>query len=325
VDDPSRPRTPLLGRAPALLVAGAVLLAACAGRGAVPADDAVRPESRRASQLPDVSGLAWIGGDRFLAVHDAKYPDEAGLVRVSVLELPADLDGIRWTPLDLALPDSPASDLEAVARIPGRPDRFLVAESTEEAAEKPYSNRIFVIEVSGGGASVVDHVDWPVPTTNVEGIAVGEAGGALVFVYAERAHGLPSSEIRWAELTLEPLRFGPFRSAGAFTSPDPSGPMARPVSALEIDAGGALYAASAEDPDDDGGPFRSAVYRIGRVTSGADGPEVALDEVPTLVGTLDGLKVEAIAAREREDGSIELWVGVDDEFFGGTLRRLPER
>jgi hypothetical protein len=35
------------------------------------------------------------------------------------------------------------------------------------------------------------------------------------------------------------------------------------------------------------------------------------------------LKVEALAARERPDGSVELWVGVDDEHFGGTLRPLP--
>ena len=286
--------------------------------------DAPGARSGRASLLPDLSGLAGIGGERFLAVHDAKYPDEAGLPRVSRIELPTGLDGIRWTPLDVAFPDRPASDLESVAGIPGMPDRFLVAESTEDASVKPFSNRIFVLEVTGAGAAVVDHAEWPVPTTNVEGIAVAEAGdGRLLFLFAERADGEPSTEIRFAELSLDPIRFGPFRSAGYFASPGPTGPAARPVAALEVDAQGSLYAASAEDPDDDGGPFRSAVYRIGHVDREAGAVE--LDAAPTLIGALDGLKVESLATRQGPDGAPEVWAGVDDEFYGGTMRPLPAR
>ena len=305
-----------------IVAAGCALLAVClASSGACAHRDAI-PRS----VLPDISGLAWIEGGRFLAVHDAKLPEEAGFPRVSLLDLPTGLDGLGWLPLAIEFDGSATSDLESAARVPvdGRV-LVLIAESTEEVAEKPFSNRIFLLEVSGDEVQVVDHAEWPIATTNIEGIAVAEAGGMLLFLYAERAHGKPSSEIRWAEMALDPLRFGPFRSAGRFASPDPSGPLARPVSALEIDAQGSLYAASAEDPDDDGGPFRSSVYRIGRVTSEAGAPAVALDDAPTLVGILDGLKVEAIAARGREDGSVELWVGVDDEFYGGTLRRLPDR
>jgi hypothetical protein len=301
-----------------LLAAVTLWLGACTHAGGARPNGA---HGSRASLLPDVSGLAGIAGDRFLAVHDAKYPDERDLPRVSVLELPTDLDGIRWTPLDVAFPDRPASDLESAARIPGVRDRFVVAESTEVAPEKPFSNRIFVLEVTAAGAAVVDHAEWPVPTTNVEGIAIAEAGGGLLFVFAERADGEPSTEIRFAPLSLDPLRFGPFRSAGRFASPGPTGPTARPVAALETDAEGIVYAASAEDPDDDAGPFRSAVYRIGRVHREAG--TVVLDAVPSLIGVLDGLKVEALAAREREDGSVEIWAGVDDEFYGGTVRPLP--
>jgi hypothetical protein len=50
---------------------------------------------------------------------------------------------------------------------------------------------------------------------------------------------------------------------------------------------------------------------------------VELDRQPALMGTLDGFKVVGLAARERPDGSVELWVGVDDEYYGGTVRRLP--
>ena len=304
----------------ALAVAGCVT-----GPGRTSSGRADAETTTRASLLPDVSGLAWIGGDRFLAVHDAKFPDEPDLPRVSLLDLPVGLDGIRWTPLAVGFPGNPASDLESVARVPdtdGRP-RLLIAESTEEVAEKPFSRRIFLLEVRADSVVVLDHADWPTPTRNVEGVAVSEAGESLVFLFAERAHGERSSEIRWAEMTLEPLAFGPFRSAGAFASPGPTGPIARPVSALEVDAGGAIYAASAEDPDDDDGPFRSAVYRIGRVVTSAGEPSVVLEAHPTLLGSLDGLKVESLAVREVPGEPLELWVGVDDENYGGTIRPLP--
>jgi hypothetical protein len=304
----------------ALAVAGCATRPVGTSSGGTDAD-----ATTRASLLPDVSGLAWIGGDRFLAVHDAKFPDEANFPRVSLLDRPVDLAGIRWSPVAVEFPGNPASDLESVARVPGvdgRP-RVLVVESTEEVAEKPFSRRIFLLEVTAESVVVLDHTDWPIPTRNVEGVAVSEAGGSLVFLFAERAHGEGSSEIRWAEMTLEPLAFGPFRSAGAFASPGPTGPIARPVSALEVDAGGAIYAASAEDPDDDSGPFRSAVYRIGRVIATAGRPAVELDAQPTLLGRLDGLKVESLAAREMPGEPLQLWVGVDDENYGGTMRPLP--
>lgn len=309
-------------------VLGLAAWGACAHRGAIPASGVEETGgSRRASVLPDVSGLAWVEGDRFLAVHDAKLPDEAGFPRVSLLDLPAGLDGVRWRPLAVRFGVHASSDLESVARVPTRDGRALVliAESTEEVAEKPFSNRILLLEVWEEDAAVVESAEWPVATSNVEGMAVGEAGGTLVFLYAERAHGRPSSEIRYAEVTLAPLRFGAFRSAGAFVSPGPAGAAARPVSALEVDAAGVVYVASAEDPDDDGGPFRSAVYRIGRVASGPQGATVELDAAPELQGRLDGFKVEGLAARQLPDGAVELWVGVDDENYGGTIRRLPPR
>jgi len=316
-------RSPIV---PLLAASVALSAAACAARQAsAPTPDA--GEARPASLLPDVSGLAWLGGDRFLAVHDAKYPDEPGLPRVSLLRLPTGLGGVRWTPLRVAFPARSATDLESVARVPdaGGRVRVLVAESGEEVREKGSTRRIFLLEIEGDDAEVVDQVDWPIPTRNVEGIAVGESGGKRVFVFAERADGEPATEIRFAELSLDPLALGPFRSAGAFASPGPVGPDARPISALEVDAAGVVYAASAEDPDVDDGPFRSAVYRIGRIVTTTGRPVVELDRRPALLATLDGLKVEALAARQRADGTVELWVGVDDEYFGGTIRPLPER
>ena len=134
---------------------------------------------------------------------------------------------------------------------------------------------------------------------------VAGAGGALATVLGVAgALGLGGRvAVPWLvplgglELSLDPLGFGAFQSAGRFRSPSPTGATARPVSALEVDARGFLYAASAEDPDDDAGPFRSAVYRIGRVSEVSGAPRVELFREPQLLGTLDGLKVEAVAAQ----------------------------
>lgn len=305
-----------------------LVLGACASRQAARAPEVDGAGLGRASTLPDLSGLAWIEGDRFLAVHDAKYPDEADRPRVSLLRLPTGLDGILWKPVPVAFPQEPSNDLESAARIPGEVGgrvRVLLVESSEEVREKPLTRRLFLAEVVGESVEIVDYALWPVPTKNVEATAVADVGGTLLFLYAERAEGKGNTEIQFAEIELDPIRFGAFESAGAFTSPGPTGPIARPVTALEVDASGAIYVASGEDPDDDSGPFRSAVYRIGRVALVDGRARVILDATPTLLGVLDGLKVESLAVRERPGEPLELWVGVDDENYGGTMRPLPGR
>jgi hypothetical protein len=91
-----------------------------------------------------------------------------------------------------------------------------------------------------------------------------------------------------------------------------------------VDSKGHIYAASTLDPegtsaDPDNGPFRSIVYRIGRV--GADG--LKLQAKPKVLAVLDGLKVEGLTIREQEDGEREIFIGTDDENYGGILRLLP--
>jgi hypothetical protein len=48
----------------------------------------VRDSLSSSNPLPDLSGLAWMGEDLFVAVHDAKNPDELDRPRVSILALP---------------------------------------------------------------------------------------------------------------------------------------------------------------------------------------------------------------------------------------------
>lgn len=71
----------------------AVLLAAPLSPLTVPAC-AQDGSKRTAEPMPDISGLAWVERDTFLAVHDAKNPEENHLPRVSLLRLPRSAEGV---------------------------------------------------------------------------------------------------------------------------------------------------------------------------------------------------------------------------------------
>lgn len=290
----------------------------------VPCDD---PEVGRI--LPDLSGLVWLGGDRFLAVHDAKSPEEDTLPRVSILTLPVSLDGVGRTDASPAFPKENSSDLEAAAAIPGT-SKVLLAKSGDNAG--PF-DRIFLAEVVGDEVRIVDTVRWRDFTgyDNIEGVAVAAADETQpILLWAERSSGPDNTELRWARLGVEPFGIeGPVDSV-LFTLPasgrDKEGrPLYnRAIVALDVDSKGHIYAASTLDPegtsaDPDNGPFRSIVYRIGRV--GADGPK--LQAKPKVLAVLDGLKVEGLTIREQEDGEMEIFIGTDDENYGGILRLLP--
>ncbi|MCP4167107.1 MAG: hypothetical protein GY759_14640, partial [Chloroflexi bacterium] len=51
---------------------------------------------RRATTLADLSGMTWVGGDYFVAVHDAKAADERSLPRVATLQIPAGPKGVLY-------------------------------------------------------------------------------------------------------------------------------------------------------------------------------------------------------------------------------------
>ena len=296
-----------------------LVLASCGGATEeVPEPDAV--PSRLWAPLPDLSGLAWVEGGAFLAVHDAKVPEEKGRPRVSIVELPPAGGAIRWVPLDVDWPSAsgPSHDLESIARVPGT-STYLLAESGDSASAH---QRIFVTDLARRTLTIREAAGWPVPVFDVEGTAVARLGDQLYFIFAERAHGEPSTRIAWARLTLDPLTLGRVREV-EFKNPMRDSLNARPVSALDVDEEGRVWVASAYDPDRDGGPFRSAVWEVGRFGEASDGEgQLHLFEKPVRVAVLDGLKVESLAAREAGAGG-ELVVGTDDEDFGGVLRRLP--
>jgi len=282
------------------------------------------PQFRQASNLPDLSGLAWLGGGCFLAVHDAKVKGESGSPRASLLYLPTDSQGVLWKPLALDFRGPKSNDLESAARIPGTKDVLLV-ESGDNGNER--FQRIFKARVEEDWVRIIDVTPWPVSIYNVEASAVAVLGDRFVFLFAERAQGLTSTKLRWAVFDPEDLTFGQF-SWIKFPNPDPKA-FNRPVVAMDLDSGGQIYIASAFDaeaaelPDPDNGPFASAVFCIGELTEVNGQPQVMLFDIPRLQGTLDGFKVESVAVRESEEYGLQIFVGTDDENYGATLRLLP--
>lgn len=280
--------------------------------------------------LPDLSGIAWIDGDTFFAVHDAKFPDEAATFRASLLSLPSQLGGTVIIPLNVAWPqgESPGSDLECVARIPNTTQtrdriRFLIAESGDDD-DGP--KRIFLTEHNNGNLVINSTVPWPIDIHNVEGCSVTAVDSELVFIFAERAQGSLSTNITSATMFLDPLRFGPVNSI-EYRVPGEQQAGFRPVTALEIDDIGNIFTASAVDPDNDTGPFSSEVWLAGHTRSdqNSTGSSISLLDSPERLASVDGLKVEGLATRPTGNGSgTEIIIGTDDEFSGGVLRILPQ-
>lgn len=279
-------------------------------------------ELARAWVLPDLSGMAWVEDDLFIGIHDAKHnPEKYNWPRVSFVRPPrSELHGVIWKSLDLKFPgpEGRSSDMESACRVPGG-KAFLFAESGQEGE---HDRRIFYAVYNNGMLQIESHIVWPVDIKNVEATEVCRVGDRMVFMYAERADSLPSTKLRWAALSLNPLKIGQFEEI-TYKGVDPVGKGARPIVALDIDSDGFIYIVSAYDSGSDDGPYRSVVWRIGRMIADKDGnPQVRLGKHKRLAN-LDGLKVESIAVREPGEGGKQIYVGTDDEHYGGIIRLLP--
>jgi hypothetical protein len=78
------------------------------------------------------------------------------------------------------------------------------------------------------------------------------------------------------------------------------------------------------DPNVDSGPFSSVIWKAGRLHSDRNNRiRLGFSARPRRLATLDGLKVEGVAIREIKEGSIEIFAGTDDEFYGGAVRPIP--
>ena len=280
-------------------------------------------------RLSDISGLVWVQDNTFLAVSDAKNLDEKEFSRVSLLGLPDSLSGINFNVLKLKFPEGLSNDLESAAGIPGTNKVLLVESANNNGAYQ----RIFLADVGENSVAIKETAEWTDFTSvfNVEGSAVADTHSGLIFIWAERNTQQQSTEVKWTDLQLEPFAIGQSGHVHSVTFTLPAGlvdkngdPLYnRPIVGLDVDSAGNLYSVASFDPeglvsDPDIGPFRSIVFKIGRVLA----DDVVLDAEPTTMSILDSLKVESIAIRENGHG-VELFVGTDDENYGGILRQLP--
>jgi hypothetical protein len=309
-----------LGAAVRSLLILFLLLSLCSGSSRNPAQPLAQPSQ---SFNLDLSGLSWVEGNTFLAVHDSKNPEENDRPRLSLIRLPESAIGIVWKTFSIEWP-APlglSSDLESVARIPGT-NSFLLVESGEGVNAGQRYRRAFQIKVENYKPVLESHATLSGAFKNIEGSAILKVGNRLIFICAERADHKPRAEVFWADLQLNPLTFGKFKTA-YFEPIGFSGKDKRPVTALETDSRGRLYVASAYDPDDDNGPFKSVIWRLGRFhIETRAGVEIVLRARVHKLATLDGLKVESLAIRESK-GAIELFAGTDDENYGSALRVIP--
>ena len=124
------------------------------------------------------------------------------------------------------------------------------------------------------------------------------------------------------------IGFGSFSSV-TFPNPNPAA-CNRPLVGMDVDSAGQIYIVAAFDaeaagvPDPDNGPFASGVYRIGVVTEVGGVPAVRLFDSPELEGMMDGFKVESVMIREDAEHGFQIFIRLDDENYGATLRLLPE-
>jgi hypothetical protein len=292
----------------------------------------------QASALLDISGVSWLEDDIFLAVHDGKANDEEReRPRLSLLLLPGDVvdppefarsasAGVYYKDLEVVWPSGESNDLESIARIPDTRS-FLLVESGDDCSA---FQRIFLASVSPSRQVTIDEVaQWPASGSagcagvfNVESSAVFRIGGQLFFVYAERAEGQPHTELRWAKMDLNPLRFGTF-SAVRYAARIKPGPGVRPLVALDVDDAGRVFAASAYDSGDDNGPFRSMVSQIGQFRRA---PRGNAHFVPSGkfagIARQDGYKIEGVAVQPSAAGRASVFAGTDDENYGAVLRQV---
>ncbi len=284
-------------------------------------------EINQTGQLADLSGLAWVEGDKFIAVHDAKT-DAAEMLkpRVAQLELPRDLRGIVHTDLHFTFNGTTPNDLESIAKIPGSTE-FLLAESGDSMQDSSVQ-RIYKAKLQNGQLKIVSQTQWPVKITNVEATAIAKLGDTYVFVFAERADNKPATELSWIILNPNTMKFDTQVSRITFKSPD-TDRFNRVIVGLDIDQKGSIYSVSAFDaesadlPNPDNGPYASGVYEIGKIGLINNVPTIELYPEPRERALVDGFKIESIAVRSAKGNQrTQIFFGTDDENYGGVLRQV---
>ncbi len=280
-----------------------------------------------------------IDDTHYLAVHD-ELSFETG-ARVSVLQVTAD-QNVIVTPVSPATwkhEEGRSSDLEGVCAIPMRDGEFLLVEAghwngsggrmfhvkvditkTPHEVEVLYAFDLPEFDPKGPSDPEGDEIEGIACAARSDGstlVILGERGGSSVY---------PSGLLRWVVIDFEApgaLRFSAAGSTGkAVDAPgswsDPA--TNRNISALHLDSDNNLWAAASEDLGDSG-PFGSIVYKVAEVRADDPDPIQVVDSF-SVSHTVDGFKIESLAAPTTQvEGSV-IAIGTEDEALGGVWRAL---
>lgn len=272
-------------------------------------DGLINPAGSKADSKDLIGGM--------LVVQDTK--DQAGVARansgvgVVVVKKSA---GPKYSEVEIDWPArEPASDLEAVCRVPGQPLEYLVAESGYYRADKKKRmryGRVFRVKLSCCrgivAAEILEMTKFPKRTTGIEGLACVGKGNNFIAVFGERDSG----KLRWTQ-----LKRGSFPAKLTLTNVDfksnESLKLPRHVTGLFCDENGLLWVSSAEELSDFG-PFRSVVQLAGTLTYHKKSP-LNLYDTPVPVFYSASHKIEGIT--EGLIDHVPLSVATEDEDLGG--------
>ena len=277
-----------------------------------------------------------IDDTHYLAVHDEKSHETGP--RISVLEVAADRELVvsPVSPAGWQHPEGRSNDLEGVCAIPDRDGEFLLVEAGHYRGDYGRMFHVVVdITATPYNVEVLHAFDLPefdADDDDIEGIAcAARKDGRTLVILGERGGSLayPTGLLRWVVIDLNAPGSLKFTEEGAAGKPvdapgswtDSSGN--RDISGLHLDSENVLWAAASEDLGYTG-PFNSIVYKVAEVR--IDDPDpIRVIEAPSVSHTVDGFKVESLAAPTSQvEGSV-FAIGTEDEALGGVWRALNQR
>lgn len=300
-----------------------LLLGACAGIG----------EGAAPGSAIGYSALTRLDDGAYLFVQDTKSDRPGPRLGRLLIGLDGRIEHRMIAIDDWADPDGPASDLESACVLPGDGNEVLVAESS-------YWNgrfgRVFRVRLNAdrGRVAAVYHLPEPdggdramSADANYEGLLCFEQNGRDLIVVGERRSGR-------LRIGLLPADDGPIdwdRLAGSSLSIRVPAPWAdarngRSITDLHLDDRGTIWSAGTHDTSDVG-PFQSVIYAAAALNG--DDPDTPITPIanPKPAWTIDGFKVEGIAAAPGacQVPGAALAIATEDEAYPGSWRTLPRR
>lgn len=205
---------------------------------------------------------------------------------------------------ELSWPGTAPQDLEALAAVPGTPNRYVACTSARACS---------VIDLAGTSVTVRRTFTLPVGGKQNESLALTTTtAGTPVALWADRGSPTAPGKLHAAFVDLTTWTFGRVATAKV-TVPWPTGPIRHITDAAVV--GGHIIVSSATDPGTSG-PFNAAVYDVG--TLGQTSTRATLTvHAPTELGRYAGHKVEGITCATGTDV-----LGTDDEKAGGSVAQV---